>query len=52
LDIKKGEEKGNRLPVKPFLFDVETKDEPTEFEVSFIANNVKYQYGFSATQDY
>ena len=44
-------QRGHLLPVKPFLFDVETKDEPTEFEVSFITNNVKYQYGFSATQE-
>ncbi len=44
-------QRGHLLPVKPFLFDVETKNEPTEFEVSFITNNVKYQYGFSATQE-
>jgi len=44
-------QRGHLLPVKPFLFDIETKDEPTEFEISFITNNVKYQYGFSATQE-
>jgi len=44
-------QRGHLLPVKPFLFDVETKDKPTEFEVSFITDNVKYQYGFSATQE-
>jgi len=44
-------QRGHLLPVKPFLFDVETKNEPTEFEVSFITDNVRYQYGFSATQE-
>ncbi len=42
-------QRGHLLPVKPFLFDVETKNEPTEFEVSFITDGVRYQYGFSAT---
>lgn len=44
-------QRGNLLPVKPFLFDVETKDEPTEFEVSFITDGIRYQYGFSATEE-
>ncbi len=44
-------QRGHLLPIKPFLFDVETKNEPTEFEVNFITNNVRYQYGFSATQE-
>ena len=44
-------QRGHLLPVKPFLFDVETKNEPTEFEVSFITDNIRYQYGFSATQE-
>ena len=44
-------QRGHLLPVKPFLFDGLSKREPTEFEVSFIADNVRYQYGFSATQE-
>lgn len=44
-------QRGHLLPVKPFLFDVETKIEPTEFEVSFIAEGIRYQYGFSAIQE-
>lgn len=44
-------QRGNLLPVKPFLFDVASSAEPTEFEVTFIADDVKYQYGFSATQE-
>lgn len=44
-------QRGDKLPVKPFLFDALSKDEPTEFEVFFVAEDVRYQYGFSATQD-
>lgn len=44
-------QRGDKLPVKPFLFDALCKDEPTEFEVFFVAEDVRYQYGFSATQD-
>ena len=34
--------------IKPFLFDEESKKEPSEFEFIFINNNVKYKYYFSA----
>jgi len=44
-------QRGDKLPVKPFLFDALSKDEPTEFEVIFVAEGVRYQYGFSATED-
>jgi len=44
-------QRGVTLPVKPFIFDALSKDEPTEFEVHFIADNIRYQYGFSATQE-
>lgn len=40
-----------KLPVKPFLFDARYRDEPTQLEVVCIAAGVRYQYGFSATQD-
>jgi len=40
---------GDSLPVTPFLLDESTQSAPTEFEVSFIINNIRYQYGFSAT---
>ena len=30
--------------IKPFLFDEESKKEPTEFEFVFISNNIKYRY--------
>lgn len=42
---------GDTLPVEPFLFDSITRQEPTEFEVIFVANHVRYQYGFAATTE-
>lgn len=46
-------EKGKRprgktiLAYDPFLLDKKTKDLPTEFEIDFISNKVRYIYGFS-----
>ena len=38
---------GQKLNVSPFRFDTETLNLPAEFEVIFIENNIRYQYGFS-----
>ena len=43
--------KKNGLGRKPFLFDRTTKDLPTEFELTFIQNNIRYQYGFTLDDD-
>lgn len=43
-------QEGDPLPVTPFLFDDLTRNQPTEFEIVFISEGVKYQYGFSATK--
>lgn len=37
--------------IKPFLFDETSKNKPSEFEFTFITNNVKYKYFFSADQN-
>ena len=42
---------GKKIPVKPFLLAKDTCVAPSEFEVIFIADKVRYQYGFSATAD-
>ncbi len=42
---------GEKLPVVPFMFDPETPQQPTEFELVFITDNVRYQYGFSAATE-
>ncbi len=39
------------LPVTPFLLDAEYGNQPTRLEVACIVDGVRYQYGFSATQD-
>lgn len=39
------------LPVSGFRLNKEFNDNPTEFEVNFINEGVRYQYGFSATKD-
>ena len=39
------------LPVTPFLLNAERNGQPTRFEVACIVDGVRYQYGFSATQD-
>ena len=38
---------GSETGVKPFLLNVKTAKEPTEFELHFTYQNVRYQYGFS-----
>ena len=44
-------QRGNKLPVTPFRLSDDTVNAPTEFEVLFVANGVKYQYGFTTTQN-
>ncbi len=43
--------RGTKLPVTAFLLDSTTKTEPTEFEIIFISNDIKYQYGFVLNND-
>ena len=44
-------QRGDKLPITPFRLSRETHNAPSEFEVTFIVNHVRYQYGFSATVD-
>lgn len=43
-------QRGEKLPILPFLLG-NNKDKPTEFEVSFIAQDTRYRYGFSTTKN-
>ena len=43
--------RGDSLPVVPFRLSPETRKAPSEFEVIFIVDGVRYQYGFAATQE-
>jgi len=36
--------------VQPFRLDTESGKQPTEFEVTFIQEGIRYQYGFAMTQ--
>lgn len=40
---------GQTLNVQPFALSRETRSVPSEFEIHFIHEKVRYQYGFSAT---
>ncbi len=40
------------LPVNPFLLSSETRTQPSEFEIHFIVDKVRYQYGISADQKF
>lgn len=44
-------QRGDKLPVIPFRLSQVTLQAPTEFEVTFIVDKVRYQYGFSATAE-
>jgi len=41
---------GQIFAVQPFRLDAESSKQPTEFEVTFILDKVRYQYGFAMTQ--
>ena len=50
-DIVLGSARGlAELPVTPFRFDPACEAQPTTFEVTCIADHVRYQYGFRATR--
>lgn len=36
------------MPIVPFKLDDKTLKEPTEFEIKFLVNNIRYLYGFKA----
>jgi hypothetical protein len=42
-------QRGDKLPVMPFRLSQATQGAPSEFEITFIVDQVRYQYGFTAT---
>jgi len=42
--------RGDTFPVTPFMLDSATQNLPSEFEVFFVVDGVRYQYGFAATR--
>lgn len=49
-DSASAHQEGDDLPIETFLFDDKTQSAPSEFEVVFINDGVRYQYGFTATK--
>ncbi|WP_195818729.1 AAA family ATPase [Roseobacter sp. MH60115] len=47
LDSHRDAAREASLPARPFLLDDDFEGEPTAFEVSFMVNSVRYDYGFS-----
>jgi len=45
-------QRGDKLPVEVFKLDPVDRNSPTEFEVVFISEGIRYQYGFAATADH
>ncbi len=39
---------GDEIDVRAFRLDSQTQAQPSEFEIIFVANGVRYQYGFAA----
>jgi AAA15 family ATPase/GTPase len=44
------QQEGDDIQLTPFLFDETCVSEPTEFEMVFISEGVRYQFGFCATK--
>ncbi|MGS3141524.1 ATP/GTP-binding protein [Aeromonas sanarellii] len=42
---------GQTFNVQPFRLDATSASQPTDFEVSFILDDVRYQYGFAMTSE-
>jgi uncharacterized protein len=44
-------QRGDKLPVTPFRLNPQSRQQPSEFEVTFLVDGVRYQYGFAATAE-
>jgi AAA15 family ATPase/GTPase len=42
---------GQPLNVQPFMLEPSFRDQPTEFEVTFLINGTRYQFGFKITRE-
>jgi uncharacterized protein len=40
---------GQAFAIQPFMLDSDSKNQPSEFEVTFLLAGVRYQYGFTMT---
>lgn len=51
LESATSQQRGDKLPVTPFRLSNTTLIAPSEFEVMFIVDQVRYQYGFTASAE-
>jgi hypothetical protein len=51
LSSAKESQEGERIDVKPFLFKRESSRNPSEFQVVFIQDGIRYQYGFAVNPE-
>jgi len=42
---------GEEIPIKPFLLDVKTRTQPSEFEIAFLSPSGRVRYGFAITPE-
>ena len=45
------EQRGDTIDITPFLLSPETSKDSTEFDLIFISNDVRYEYGFKLNED-
>ncbi|MBF0187556.1 MAG: ATP-binding protein [Magnetococcales bacterium] len=50
LNSAKGQE-GDPIPITPFRLSARSANAPSVFELTFVQNGVRYQYGFAATRE-
>lgn len=51
LNSASKQQRGDILPIVPFRLSPKTRLAPSEFEVTFLVNKIRYQYGFTATNE-
>ena len=51
INSAKSRQEGQKIPVIPFKLSKETRHSPSEFEIVFIKNGNRYQYGFTVDQN-
>ena len=51
LSSAKESQEGEKIDAVPFLFNRQSSQNPSEFEVLFIQNGIRYHYGFAVTSE-
>jgi len=51
LSSAKESQEGEKIDTTPFLFNQQSRQNPSEFEVLFIQDGIRYQYGFAVKSE-